>query len=185
MHALARSARASPTALSYAWSKLRTGRRRRRCTRSRASIASSALLWAQHSSWPARPLSWAAQQGPSRSLGRGRPGHHGPRRPHASTVGTAHLGTTGGCCGRGLVTLFSPHLEDGADEAAKAPFRNAIRLCSSFCQHVRTSGAGPEQVRELLESICTGRDPLAEGESAATPSASPSPPPSAPPSPPP
>ena len=83
------------------------------------------------------------------------------------------------------MTLFSPHLEDGADEAAKAPFRNAIRLCSSFCQHVRTSSAGPEQVRELLESICAGRDPSAEeGETAATPSASPSPPPSAPPSPP-
>jgi len=86
------------------------------------------------------------------------------------------------------VTLFSPHLEDGADEAAKAPFRNAIRLCSSFCQHVRTSGAGAKQVRELLESICAGRDPSAEGEIAATPhappSASPSPPPSAPPSPP-
>lgn len=95
-------------------------------------------------------------------------------------------GTTGGCCGRGLVTLFSPHLEDGADEAAKAPFRNAIRLCSSFCQHVRTSGAGPEQMRHLLESIsCTDRDPSAEGESAATPPASPSPPPSAPPLPPP
>ena len=86
------------------------------------------------------------------------------------------------------MTLFSPHLEDGADEAAKAPFRNAIRLCSSFCQHVRTSGAGAKQVSDLLESICAGRDPSAEGEIAATPhappSASPSPPPSAPPSPP-
>ena len=112
-----------------------------------------------------------------------------PRRPRASTVRTAHLRTTGGCCGRGLVTLFSPHLEDGADEAAKVPFRNAIRLCSSFCQHVRSSGAGPEQVKQLFESICTGRDPPAEGEQAATPSgsASPSPlaPPSAPPAPPP
>ena len=93
----------------------------------------------------------------------------------------------GGTCGKGLVTLFSPHLEDGADEATRAPFRNAIRLCSSFCQHVRTSGAGPEQVRQLLEGICAGEAPSAQGEAAAPPHAPPcapsSLPPFAPPSP--
>ena len=105
------------------------------------------------------------------------------------TACTWRLHLPGGCCGRGLVTLFSPHLEDGADEATRAPFRNAIRLCSSFSQHVRTSGAGPEQVKQLLDAICAGRDPSAEGDSeaAATPHAPPSapPPPSPPPPPPP
>ena len=59
-----------------------------------------------------------------------------------------------GTCGSGLVVLLSPHLEDGSDEAARTPFRNAIRLCSSFCQHVRSTGAGPEQVRALRDGVC-------------------------------
>jgi hypothetical protein len=39
-----------------------------------------------------------------------------------------------GHCGAGLVVLVSPHMEDGNDESAWAPFRNIFRLCHCVCQ---------------------------------------------------
>ena len=46
-----------------------------------------------------------------------------------------------GACGRGMVVLVSPHLEDGADEATRTPLRNAVVLCSLHAL-VRLRGAG-------------------------------------------
>ena len=50
---------------------------------------------------------------------------------HCTPVRVGDPAVVFGRCGMGSVVLTSPHLEDGAVEASRSPFRNLFRLCSA------------------------------------------------------
>ena len=66
----------------------------------------------------------------------------GVRGQHAPLVGRPAL--LCGLHGRGLVVLSAPHLEDGADERTRAPFRNLFRLSPEMVAAVSREEREPE-----------------------------------------
>ena len=57
--------------------------------------------------------------------------------------------------GKGLVILVSPHIEDGHDESAWAPFRNMFRLCHCVYQGAQLSSSAENTTSDGAPSTLT------------------------------